>query len=58
MLWLAAMQQHRLACMRHLPTGPGSLARIRRYTVWRNRDAQSSEGEIANKADVACCGTR
>src|SRR6266508_4385985 len=33
------------------------LARIPRSTGWRNRNAQSSDGEIANRATVACCGT-
>jgi len=28
-----------------------------RYTIWRNRNAQRSDGGIANRANVACCGT-
>src|SRR6266508_3863867 len=56
--WSRNSTQNRcLACTRHLPTGPRSLATIPRYTIWRNRHAQRSHGEIANRATVACCGT-
>src|SRR5215211_3098748 len=56
--WSRNSTQNRcLACMRHLPTGPRSLATIPRSTGWRNRNAQSSDGEIVNRATVACCGT-